>query len=260
MASNFESNLISVHDFTSAPIRIFNVYGVKMMKDARESQLWEIVFKWLAGLCLIVILTQASLYSVLNLGAKGTFIALTFNISCCGFSFLSSLKVYMIGIRHREIFFHLIDKIDSIFPKTNHEQTRFEIRKFLDNLNVQNWSYGFLSIWLFGLFNLTDISVSLFKYFWVNGIYERNLPYFLWFPWDFDAKVPIVFETFYLMATIGSSFCIFLNTAADLMFCSLLTLVCMEFDILRKKFEDFDKENSKENLAQLVRDHYTLIR
>ena len=46
------------------------------------------------------------------------------------------------------------------------------------------------------------------------------------------------------------------------MYCSILTLLCMEFDILKKNFEDIhmkDAKKSSEEFKKLVSDHIDLI-
>lgn len=260
MSLKAATNLISLEDFIRAPMGIFNLFGLKMMKNHRGPKLWEVVLKWISGSFNFLILSQIVMFNLVNFGKEGAFLALTFNFSCCGFSFLSALKFFMLGIRHRHILMRAIDKLDSLFPKTNREQEEFGIKNYLGVLNLQNFSGGFLTVVLFFLFNFTDITFSMFNYFWGDGIYERNFAYFLWFPFGLDGKSPIIFEIFYFIASLGSFFCIFLSMATDWMYCCLMTALCMEFSILSKKFEKFGREKSKDELAQLVKDHYTLIR
>lgn len=260
MSASEAQSLIPLEAFSIASIRIFNLFGLKVTRKSRELRLWEVVLKWFSGISFIVILLQIVVFMFINLRTEGIFIALTFDLSVSGFACLSILKVYMIAIRNRNLMFEVFDKLDSLFPKTNHEQSRFEIKKYLDILNVQNGTYIVLTLFLFSFFNFADIIVALYYLIFVDGSYERNFSYFFWFPFGFDGKIPIFFEFYYVVATIGSSFCIFMNMATDLMYCSLLTMLCMEFDCLRKKFEDFDETKTTKDLAQLVNEHYILIR
>lgn len=255
-----KTNLILLDEFTSAAKRIFKLFGIKMTKNSNESSKVEKVWGIVAVFCVLLIVSQAIAFIVTNFGEDGFFLALTFNISCVGFAWLSVLKVYMIGFVKHEVIVEVFEIFDLLFPKTNHGQKKYKVKKYLDHLKVENWTYSILLLILFSYFNFTEILISLFKFFWVDGSYDKNFPFFLWFPFLSDGKIPIVFEVFFVLANCCGFTCVFINLAADLLYCSLVTVLCMEFEILRKKFEEFDKLKTRKDLAALVAEHCQLIR
>lgn len=244
----------------SLSMRIFRIFGFKMMESSEELKLSELVIRWISTVCLLVTIFQAAAFSLVHLDEGEILLFLTFNLACVGFASLSTLKVYMIGVKYCKILSEIVEKLDELFPKTNHEQSRNNTKKYLNILQVQNWIYIILTPLFFCMFNFSEIAISLFNFLLVDGSYDRNFSYSLWFPFGFDGKVPIVFELFYTVGTIGSFFAIFINMAADLLYCSLLTVLCMEFEILSKNFQDLDKGISRKELAKLVNKHYQLIR
>lgn len=188
------------------------------------------------------------------------FLISTYNMSCIGFGFVLALKIYMIGVRHHSILLEVIERLDAIVPKSNHEQTKSGLRRYLRISNIQNGSYSVSMLVLFAYFNLSDILTSIFKFFFIDGSYDRNFTMFMWFPFDYDGKSPVVFEIFYVISVWSGFTCLTINLAFDLLYCSLLSILCMKFEVLKAKLAEVDRETTKEDLSVLIKQHSELIR
>lgn len=152
------------------------------------------------------------------------FLYLTFNISCIGFAVMSLLKVYMIGLRHHRLLVELFGILESLFPKTVQDQEKFGTWKYLEKMRLQNLSFKTLMPLLFGFANFSEISITLFKFFFVDGSYDRNFPLFTWFPLGSDGKKsPILFEASYALSVHCAFSIAFISLAIDLLFCSLMS-------------------------------------
>jgi odorant receptor len=249
----------SIEDFFIQQTRIFGLFGLKVTKFSREPKRWNLIFRWFSIFCEVLIVLQALIFTFLHITETEIFLDLTFDISCAGFGCLSLLRVFMIVIYKKEILSEVIDMLEALFPKTNWEQKKYSVRKYLKILNFQCWIYIILMFLFFAFFNFTEILISIYKTFSM-GNYVPNYSYFLWFPFGYDGKSPVVFEVFYSFSVICAFAVVFNSLAVDLLFCSILTILCMEFDILAKRFEHFGIERSKKDLIELIDEHCQLIR
>lgn len=251
---------IVLEDFMILSTRIFNLFGLKMTSFTRDPDLSHTVFKYISVCCVFLLVGQAYVYILVHFGGEGMFLVFTYNLSCIGFGFVLALKVYMLGVRHRDPLQEVIDRLDEAFPKSSERQTKYGTQKYLKLLSVQNGTYGVLMVMLFAYFNFSDILTAIFKFIFIGGDYEKNFTLFMWFPFGYDGKAPVVFEIFYTISVWSGFTCLTINLAFDLMYCSLLAILCMRFEMLKKDFEDFNKDGSKKDLNQLIKDHYELIR
>lgn len=252
------TDLISLDEFTNSSSRVFSIFGLTVARKSKKPRIYQKLFGVLSLLCLVTVVSQIMLFTYVHLGQSKYFLELTFDFSCIGIGVLTYLKIFMICFIKNNVVLEVTDLLDSLFPKSQKEQEKFGTKKYLDALKIQNRSYEILMPLLIAVFAISPIIISISKYFFVGGKFERNLPYFVWFPAGVNGSDPIIFEIFYLIAALGAFSCIIV-LAIDLLYCSLLTVLSMEFDILRAKFEEFSK-GSREELSDLINEHYTLIK
>lgn len=259
-AEESEPSLIAVKDFMSISTRIFDLFALQMTNYTRQPVRANVIFRYVSFFCVSLLVGQAYLFILVHFGGEGMFIVFTYNLSCVGFGFVLALKIYMVGIKHKNLLLEVINELDSLFPKTKEDQEKYEMKKYLRNSLVQNGTYSVLMMCLFAYFNFSNILTSIFKFFFIDGSYDRDFTLFMWFPFGYDGKSPVVFEIFYMISIWSGFTCLIINTAADLLYCSVLTVLCMEFENLQKKFEKFGKGNSREDFNELVKEHSKLIR
>lgn len=257
--SNF-AKLITLEDFLLISTRVFNLFGLKMTNYENGPKPSTLIFRKFSLFCVITLSLQTYIFILVHLGEKGMFLISTYNLSCIGFGFILALKVYMIGVRHHDILLEVIGRLDAIVPKSNHEQAKSGLRKYLRTSNFQNGIFSVSMLVLFAYFNLSDIMISVFKFFFIDGIYDRNFTMFMWFPFDYDGKSPVVFEIFYGISVWCGFTCLTINLAFDLIYCSLLSILCMKFEVLKSKLEEVGPETTREDLTVLIKQHTELIR
>ncbi|CAO1409430.1 unnamed protein product [Diamesa tonsa] len=113
---------------------------------------------------------------------------------------------------------------------------------------------------LLWVFNLMPIYNAIYYYYVDGVVYHKELPYIMWFP--FDPLQPIVYELSYFSSVWAGVTTALAVISTDLLYCSILTLLCMEFDILKKNFEEIqvkDAKKSFQEMKKLVSVHIDLI-
>lgn len=239
--------------------RIFSLFGLNMTNFESNPRSSNKIFRWISISCVVLLVSQSYIFILVHFGEPGMFLMSTYNLSCIGFGFVLALKIYMIGVKHHKCLLEVIGRLDAIFPKSNREQRRRQMKQYLVTSNYQNGSYSVLMLMLFAYFNFSDILTSIFKFLFIDGSYERNFTLFMWFPFGHDGKSPIVFEIFYVVSVWSGFTCLTINLAFDLLFCSLLSILCMKFENLKIELEEFGRNKSKADLVRLIRKHDELI-
>lgn len=254
--ANSVRNFIPLEKFTSVSTRLFSIFDINVTVQPNGLKWPQKVFAFFNSL----ISTQGTIFLILYFDQSGMFLALTFTCCCVCYTLLCILKFYIVCFRKRNLLREVIDMLNLHYLMTNHEQSKFSVRKVLNTLNNQNWTYCILSTLLACIFVFSDILISIYNYCFVNEMFKRHFPYFLWFPFDTDVNSPIVFEVYFMVAVYCSFSCIIISVAIDLIYCSCLTVLCMEFYVLRVKFQDINEETSESDVSPLIREHSHLIR
>lgn len=259
----FASKLISLEEFLDTSTKIFDVFGMRVARTSPEPRLAQKLYGGVSALCLVMIVTQVMIFSYVHMGEEGCFLPITFDFSCIGIGVLTYLKVYMVCFRKHSVLLESIDMLAVFYPKTDHEQERYQVKKHFNILRLHSISYKILMPILSGVFSLSEIIVSVFKFLFVSGFFDRNLPYFVWFPFGITGKGPGAYEVNYLIAVTAAFFCGLIVLAIDLLYCSVLKVLCMEFEVLKMKYEEFGNgagKRGKQDIKLLVDEHHHLIR
>lgn len=170
--------MIALKEFTVASIRIFRIFGLKIANDTRDPKLGNKIFGLITVVFAWIGLTQAGIFAIINFNRKMfmTF-AFTFSVTC--FAYMSFVKIYLLAFKNRGVLVETVYELDELFPRSNQEQTKYKIKSYLNILKFQVWSYGSLMSLLYYLFNLASITISVVKFLFIDGSFERNLPYYL---------------------------------------------------------------------------------
>lgn len=251
-----KTNSIFVEDFISFSIRIFNTLGLKMTNTPISPKKWNKALGSVSAVFTIVMLFQISVFNLVNLGAPGMFLKFLFNLSAIFFVALVILKVFIICVVKRDDIAEVIATLDSLFPKAKQEH---DVQKYFFALKLQKRIYIFGLLLQFVLISF-EILTTFLKLGFDSGNFDRQYVFDLWFPFGSDGKASVIFGIFHPI----TSYCIFsinsISLAIELLFFGLVSLLCTEFEILRKKFEDFDEKRTNKDLTDLVEIHCQLIR
>ncbi|CAO1401053.1 unnamed protein product [Diamesa serratosioi] len=254
-------SISSVNDFTSVALKFSRVNGWMPYKLASENLgIFKLAFFWVSQINIGLSLIQGMSYFVMNLRDPTKIMEITNLGPCMGMVMLAMMKMYMVIYRNQDKITTLMDKLDTLYPKTLEDQEKYGVKKVLDQLNFIMVGFSIMYMSLLGIFNVMPIYNAIYYYYVDDVVYYKELPFIMWYP--FDPLQPIVFELCYFSST-WSSFTTALSViSTDLLYCSILTLLCMEFDILKRNFEEMlvkDSKKSFEEMKKLVSVHIDLI-
>lgn len=216
------------------------------------------IFFWISYGMLAICLVLEFIFFFKAIGNFGNFLDITALAPCMGFVALALAKMATIRI-NRSTLNDLMRELQGIYPTTIDEQIKYRIKELMVNTNFWMKCFTILMMILIWIFNLWVVFDSMYIY-WDTQIWVKQLPYFMWFPYDVFA--PYVYEPHFLFQIWAGFVTISAFISVDLFFCSVVSLLCLHFDILRLKLEDLGVGMKLENriLCDYIKRHQLLIR
>lgn len=152
-----------------------------------------------------------------------------------------------------------VGKLRDLFPKTLKDQEKFGIQAQWEPMRFKNICFLKFYTFNFVIFTLLPLVATLHRKFLGDGVYEMLLPVQFRLEIDFDR--PFVREVCYIFVTVNNLITFAFSTTFDTLFVSILSALCMQFDILNLKIQELDFRKSEvcEMFKTLVDDHQLLI-
>ena len=247
-SKSFQFGNYSFDNFTSFLEKSFTLNGWLPFKKRTDSKC-KLVYFWASNIICIITLMQGMIYFMQNFILKsGSLLELTNLAPCMGFVMLALMKTYVVVYRNQETFTEIIETLGKLFPKSMQEQEQYNVGKVFNQQKALNIFFSAIYITVFVIFNLMPIFISIQNYY-IDGIIQKEFPYMMWHP--FDPYQPVVFEFCYILVIWAAFTCDMAVLSTDLLYSNVLTLLCMQFDILKHDLEHLNAENCNECVIEL---------
>lgn len=241
-----------VAELTSLTFKIYRYLGWNPIDEHPTfgEKLFFLVAMFYAGVCVV----QEVIYFVLHFGGENSFLSLTNVAPCIGFSTLTLVKVSSIYPNRKKVT-RIFKRLENLcIQATYGEEIEKTIKTSEAMMKVHTVDYIVL-IWMF---NLMPIVVIIIYYFFIDGSYHKNMPYFMWYPWDF--LQPLVYEICYLVVMWGAFVCAIGILTTDLMFCLIVTLLNMQFSYLGTEIKRIVAEKDPvKSLREWINHHNEIL-
>ena len=145
---------------------------------------------------------------------------------------------------HQNDFQHIFNTLKDLFPVSDDDQMKYKIRKYQMNFCFLKRIYAGAVIAVALLFGLTPI-LDFFK----TGIWINALPYNDWYP--FDPYCPELYTIVLLWQYWMSSNIAIVVIGLELILYGLITLIAMQFDILKFDLSQFKDTPSNPGLEEM---------
>ncbi|KAG5670122.1 hypothetical protein PVAND_000404 [Polypedilum vanderplanki] len=202
---------------------------------------------------MVVILTSLLMTKfVLSVGKRENFVENVEIFDWIGAIVFILLKTLYLFYWKRDTLKTIIDKLEQHFPYSNREQLKFGIHRHLRNLKI----FYYFSMMTYGFVLITFICLSFYTFcfdFESRKIVLLAPTYFL------SSSLQYWLYPIYLIHQSGTILILLLIlTATDMLFCSLVCITSIEFDILAQKISKIDPENDEnaEKKLQGIIDDY----
>lgn len=247
MSQATKGRKLLIDDLILFAFRVFRFLG---WNPFDENPSWRAKLYWLlatsyAGLCLV----QEFIYLTLHVKDENAFLNLTNLVPCLGFVTLALVKIGTV-YGNREALRRLLTTLITL----DTANLEFDSKVFRTSWMMMK-ALKLLFLTLIWIFNLMPVFVIIYC-FCEDGSYHRQMPYFMWYPWD--CLQPIVFEICYPVVMWGAFTCSVGILSADLLFCSIINLVCLQYKVLRCDIRKIINGDSKAKMRNWIDTHNEL--
>lgn len=170
---------------------------------------------------------------------------------------MSVAKAYGVLFYNRKFIFEVIKRLERLFPKSIEEQTKHKIRFFCVDLKKKTFGFIFLNIWGVGIYLISPLASQIYGIVFQGYEFQKVFPTIMFF-W-FDPFQPVIYESLYIFISWLSFTLSITILATDLLFCSILSLISIQFKILKQHIREIDGGKALEKLKAQIKIHQELI-
>ena len=251
-----EKEKILIEDFKSFSDNFFkpsafNLATISNAKNSRELRkiLLSDFFFWFSAINVYLLVMCSATSALRKSLSMASFTFALPQLSSTSMVIFKCATVY----RNKSNISEVFNKMSRVFPKEKKLQQKYNIRRYYKSYSRFARIYAFL----FMVPCILVLTVPLIKMV-TSGV--ATLPLNIWLPFDYDSNAVYVIAYLWTIWTCSNSV-IFLIAIDTLMFV-LISLVSMEFDILKidlVNLKDLEASQAGIKTAQLVERHNVLI-
>ncbi|XP_001662355.3 odorant receptor 85c [Aedes aegypti] len=249
------NDLVKFESFIRVPEIFFDMIGITRYGEARDT--WKArlkqAFFWSSYANTIFCLIIEHIYFIKAAGNFTNFLELTALAPCIGFTALSIVKIMTIKLNEAKLN-GILDRLSDLFPRSHLDQDRYRTYNYNLESQMVMKSFSILYMILIWIFNLLPLVSMLVNYI-STGILEKELPYFMWYWYDWHKAG--YYEITFFHQNWGAFDSAVFNLSTDLLFCAIILLICLQFDILAYRLRHA-KGDYKE-LEQCVKLHQSVV-
>jgi hypothetical protein len=161
---------------------------------------------------------------------------------------------------HRHEIYEIVTRLDRLFPNSKEEQKASKIASHFKDLKRKSLVFILLNMGSVTIYIVTPLIIQFYNVFFLGNSFESPLPTPMWL-W-FDHTKRGAYEFSYSLISWSSLQLAFTILVTDLLSCSILCVISMEFRVVARKIQCILKQESKNSLQELkeqIKVHQELI-
>lgn len=230
-------------------------YSIDSSKLKSKSFYMKLIMFWAHIFLQLLIIVGLVLYQCINQeNTENNMIDSFTNILAIVFMFVSLLKTLVI-FYHQKRISKILNELHDLFPKSHDIQIKHNLITEATRMNKLMMYYGLSNIIVCTTNNVSPLVAWVISCF-TGETFQKKIPHVLWYPF---ANKPGVFQLMYLIDFVATTFSTIGNGAIDILLCTIILHICMQFQILQYEIQCFEHEEmQKEKLFEYVRKHTQL--
>ncbi|XP_053690971.1 odorant receptor 85c-like [Sabethes cyaneus] len=253
--SRMTNDLVKFESFIRVPEIFYDMIGITRYGEPRHTTRARLkqLFFWSSYANTIFCLIIEHIYFIKAAGNFTNFLELTALAPCIGFTALSIVKIMTVKLNEAKLN-RILDRLNDLFPTSHLDQERYRTFQYNLESQVVMKSFSILYMILIWIFNLLPL-VSMLVNYLANAVLEKELPYFMWYWYDWN-KEGYYELTFFHQIWGGFDSAVF-NLCTDLMFCAIILLLCLQFDIIAYRLKN--ATNDYRELVSCIELHQAVV-
>lgn len=255
--------LISFDSFLRIPVKVGNLAGIILYYSdgPKSAYFWKTILFWISFFVLSEVVFFEFMFVFKSFGNYKSFLEITALAPCMGFCILGLYKMLVIWFNRIKIT-EIINCLKEIYPKTVEDQEKWNVKMYSNESDTIMLWFNSLFLVVIIVFNFMAFFVSMFDLF-KTGLYRKEFPYFLWYPYNAYTDDYMIFEITYANQAWAGFVAIIGILAADLLFCSFVIQLCMQFDFLSVQLKEYKPDKSEKDhkfIGECVRRHNLIFK
>ncbi|KAL7034416.1 hypothetical protein ACKWTF_007956 [Chironomus riparius] len=227
---------------------MFRSFGISFVDDMMS--MWGRIFNHVSYVELSLIIIQLIVGMYKNLKLSGGFINIVEQICLMRISFQTLLSGYLIFYKYRHVMVGIIQTLKDMYPET---ASTSQIQNINQKYKILNFFVDFS--YISRIFCIIMYGIKPFLVYFYESYMQRSpvlmLPYDVYFP--FDTADMFVYSIAYFLLIWASITLIIQLRSCDLIYCSILSVISIQFDILTEKVRNVHPHN--ENARNILKDY-----
>ncbi|KAG5670039.1 hypothetical protein PVAND_000325 [Polypedilum vanderplanki] len=236
--------------------KIFDLFGFPFLNRLHNAEDEKVKvrkrkFFWLSSIVSAILMVLFAINFLFIVGDSEKFLETIETFGFISGYTLTFIKIFFLCYWKRDTIKAIIEKLDQHFPHSSRDQLKFEVLKHQRNLNIFYW----MCLTTYIALSLNYSGVALFSF--VSGLFDLGLMKIklvmpMYFP--MDPLQPLLYPTFFIIESCTLLVIILTLAATDLLFCGLVCVLSLEFDVLAQKVAQIDPENVEKKLHEIIDD------
>lgn len=227
-------NLILFSSSFKIPEKCFNLLGLSIFPGRKRTKLLRVLYMcyfWFQN-CLLLLSTICVIIEIVitMMTNNDDYAKIVESFIYINFPVITHSKLLAIYNR-RNTFQSLVNELDELFPKTNLQQKDMNVNEYVKHTNLLLKTFTFFYFLTSISFTVSPFIETYSNYFRFH-IWNPKLPYHVWVPYDKYTRG--VYELNYIVQAYLIIIVIVATLAVDILFCSLCSHICFQFEKLQK--------------------------
>ncbi|XP_055545330.1 odorant receptor 85b-like [Wyeomyia smithii] len=249
------NDLVKFESFIRVPEIFYDMIGIARYGEPRDTMKARLkqLFFWSSYANTIFCLIIEHIYFIKAAGNFTNLLELTALAPCIGFTVLSIVKIMTVKMNEAKLN-GILDRLNELFPTSQLDQKRYRTYQYNLESQVVMKSFSVLYMILIWIFNLLPL-VSMLVNYVSREVLEKELPYFMWYWYDWNTEG--YYELTFLHQVWGGFDSAVFNLCTDLMFCAIILLICLQFDIIAYRLKN--ATNDYRELVSCIELHQAVV-
>lgn len=240
---------LSYEEFLGIGLKIFRIFAWK----SPNGSILQSFYYWLSMLVLFLFTFSIFMFVNENLGQQMTLLQLSQNFLSLAINALVIGRMFLLLFYKYDNLQFLFEKMRALMPMTLEEQKIFKVEQERRPMAIKNWLFLIVYSWNTFVSTIMPVMAAIQR----SGSgesFEIKMPVELWLP--FDQKGFVAQILIFLLIVWWNFIVCTVSFTTEIVYITAMSTLCMQFDILRRRFEDV---RTKQELIEMIDRHNELI-
>lgn len=253
---------LTYEEFLGIGLKIFKIFAWK----SPNGSVLQSIYYWVSMLVLIALSFSLFMFVSDNLGSSLSLLQLSHNFLSLAINALVISRMFLVLYYNYDNLQILFERLRALMPRTMEEQRMFRVEQERRPMAIKNWMFLIIYSWNTFVSTLMPV-LSAAQNVRDGGIFAIDMHVELWLPFN---QKGVVAQILIFLGIVWWNFVVCtISFSTEIVYITVMSTLCMQFDILRRKFQDvkterelislIDKHNELIELSELAKESFSMV-